>query len=121
MAASWLGHSVAIADKHYRPTTEEHFARATAGTQDIGVAKEPSQNAQQKAQQSVSESGGNDRHGKEGERETPEKSRGPRKTRKLKAPPVGLEPTGLVLGTRWLGIDFVCKSLCSSRLIGGKG
>ncbi len=28
VAADWLGHSTTIADKHYRQTTEEHFARA---------------------------------------------------------------------------------------------
>ena len=28
VAADWLGHSTTIADKHYRQTTAEHFARA---------------------------------------------------------------------------------------------
>jgi hypothetical protein len=28
VAADWLGHSVMIADKHYRQTTDEHFAKA---------------------------------------------------------------------------------------------
>lgn len=28
VAADWLGHSVTIADKHYRQTTDEHFDRA---------------------------------------------------------------------------------------------
>jgi integrase len=30
VAAAWLGHTEAIAEKHYRQVTEEHFARATA-------------------------------------------------------------------------------------------
>ncbi len=30
VAADWLGHSTMIADKHYRQTTADHFARGTA-------------------------------------------------------------------------------------------
>jgi hypothetical protein len=45
VAAAWSGHTTAVADKHYRQTTEEHFAKALKP-------------AQQKAQQSASELGG---------------------------------------------------------------
>ncbi len=31
VAADWLGHTEAIADKHYRQTTREHFERAIKG------------------------------------------------------------------------------------------
>jgi hypothetical protein len=52
VAAEWLGHGNTIADKHYRQTTGDHFARATG-----------------KAQQSVSESGGTGVNAEEGQKE----------------------------------------------------
>jgi integrase len=39
VAADWLGHSVRIADKHYRQTTDEHFARAL-GSSSLKSAQE---------------------------------------------------------------------------------
>jgi integrase len=34
VAAAWLGHCEAIADKHYRQVTEEHFRKAADGTRE---------------------------------------------------------------------------------------
>ena len=57
----WLGHSNNIADKHYRQTTVEHFARAIQPSQDVERLADGSEKAQQKAQQGRSSENTEDR------------------------------------------------------------
>jgi integrase len=76
VAAGWLGHSTTIADKHYRQTTAEHFAKAL-------------QNAQHAAQQQSTETGEADGNERKVESEN---SLGVRKTRVL--PMAGVGDTG---------------------------
>ena len=37
VAAAWLGHSVAVSDRHYRQLTEDHFAKAVQGGAESGA------------------------------------------------------------------------------------
>ena len=37
VAAAWLGHSVAVSDRHYRQVTDDHFAKAVLGGAESGA------------------------------------------------------------------------------------
>ena len=108
VAAEWLGHSTVIADKHYRQTTDEHFARAVGQT-----APEDKQDANGRPSDGHPNTGpgqpggeaahfpahnttqyvGMGQNGSEQEHENPGDCDNHRDSVVFLAPPVGLEPT----------------------------
>jgi integrase len=108
---AWIGNSEPVAMEHYLQVTETDYAKAGGkgtGKDEETVNEETpadgqnagSEKAQQKAQQNTSQDAGMERQGSEQECENPGDFENRRDSLVGSAPPVGLEPSSLVLGTR---------------------
>jgi hypothetical protein len=93
VVCAWLGNSVKVAAKHYLQVTDAHFQAAAAPTNGDAPSTPVESNPAPNAVQSRVSGARRSVYDVRSERENAENLASSRKSRRSKAPPVGLEPT----------------------------